>query len=183
MKPLKLLWCALAAIAVMCLAHDAFAWQFAGSATFKADGTVKKLAIDGGGIRLSGSATLLEDGKATAELLADLREVVTGLSLRDKHLRETYFEVSKYPTARLSLLPFRASAFPTDFCGSLTLKADTHQVCGVVTVENLADKKKVDATFTLRISDFPSLGTPRYLGVGVKDWVTVRVFGEATPKK
>jgi polyisoprenoid-binding protein YceI len=183
MKQLKLLWTLLAAVCVLGLVRDAIAWEFKGTATFKAEGTVKAMAIDGGGIHLSGTATLLEDGKATAEILADVREIVTGQSLRDSHLRDKYLEVAKYPTARLSVGQFQPSTYPTDFCGNLTIKNETKKVCGVVTVANLGERKQIDATFPISLKDFPSFGTPRYLGVGVKDEISVRVFGEASPKK
>ncbi len=60
------------------------------------------------------------------------------------------------------------------FTGMLTLHGVTRPVSGEVTARPAAGGLSIDARFPVRISDF-EIPPPRYLGVGVKDEVQVRV--------
>ena len=68
-----------------------------GQATFSAIGT--------GGFKMEGktpTVDVTDDGKVVT-VVVGLTELVTGISLRDRHMRDKYLEVSKFPTTTLTV--------------------------------------------------------------------------------
>jgi polyisoprenoid-binding protein YceI len=119
------------------------------------------------------------------ELAVDLSTMDTGIGLRNRHLRERYFEVEKgasFARALVSEVTLDAEAAATvtgsttstTFTAVLTLHGVTRPVAGHVDVRPEAGGVSIEARFPVRISDF-EIPPPRYLGVGVKDEVQVRV--------
>jgi len=136
---------------------------------------------------LSGSVMPSASGSAAFDgsLAVDLRTLDTGISLRNGHLREKYLEVAKgagFDTATLSAIELKginpdAPAGKGSFTGVLKLHGVTKAVTGAVDVRPAGSGLHVKASFPVNLADY-GIPTPRYLGVGVKDTVTVEVaFG------
>lgn len=139
-------------------------------------------AVGPGGLSIEGKSADLkvaDDGSAVT-VVAPLTSLDTGIALRDKHMKEKYLEVGKYPEAMLKASK-AGITFPEDgksvngaFPGSLTL----HGVTKDANVHYKATKSKgayqVDATMKVNMNDY-GMVTPSYLGVTVDPNVQVEV--------
>ncbi|HZM91861.1 MAG TPA: YceI family protein [Vicinamibacterales bacterium] len=116
------------------------------------------------------------------ELSVDLKTLDTGISLRNQHMLDNYLEVRKsqeFETAVLSNIdvgPLTAgvAAGHSRFTAHLRLHGTTQAVAGQATMSERGSSVRVEASFPIRISDY-AIADPRYLGVGVKNEVAVRV--------
>src|SRR6476660_5516934 len=137
----------------------------------------KTTAISGA-VTASASDSRAFDGSVAV----DLRTLETGIGLRNEHLRENYLEVTKGPgfdTATLSDIDLKgvtpeAPEGKGSFTGVLKLHGVTKTLTGAVDVRQVGAALRVNASFPLNLTDY-SIRQPRYLGVGVKDTVTVEV--------
>jgi polyisoprenoid-binding protein YceI len=134
---------------------------------------------------LTGELTLNPDSPASVggTLSADLRTLQTGISLRDRHLRENYLEVDRGPgfaAATLGQIKIDTLTGTGKFQGVLTLHGLQRTVAGTATVTRDSRGYQVEATFPLKISEF-EIPEPTYLGVGVRDQIEVRVKMSAIP--
>jgi polyisoprenoid-binding protein YceI len=121
------------------------------------------------------------------ELDVDLKTLDTGIALRTQHMQETYLEVGKgegFEKATLSSIDVGSLASGVEgqkpFTAHLRLHGVTKTVTGRATLSSRGSSVRVDASFPVRISEY-GVAAPRYLGVGVKDDVSVRVVFNATP--
>jgi len=128
-----------------------------------------------------------ESAILTGELSVDLKTLDTGISLRNQHMLENYLEIGKgdgFDKATLTNVDVGSMASGVEgqktFTARLRLHGVTQAVSGRATVSSRASSVRVDASFPLRISDY-NIADPRYLGVGVKNDVTVKVLFTATP--
>lgn len=112
-----------------------------------------------------------EPGKdwAAEEIVLPLTSLKTGIDLRDAHLAQKYFEVEKYPSAKLT------KALGKN--GALSGELNVHGVTKPVTGTYEWKGKQIVARFNCRPSDF---GIPaiKYMGVGVEDEVEVKATVE-----
>jgi polyisoprenoid-binding protein YceI len=122
----------------------------------------------------------------TGEMSVDLKSLDTGIALRNQHMLDTYLEVTKgegFETATLSNIDVGSLASGVDgqkpFTARLRLHGVTQLVTGRATLSSRGSSVRVDASFPVRISDY-GITDPRYLGVGVRNNVTVRVVINAT---
>ena len=121
-------------------------------------------------------------------LTVDLSSVDTGVALRNAHLRDKYLEVGKggeFATAVLSdvrLDKVETAAFhgQTPFTGMLLLHGTRHAVSGQADIRFEGSDVRVAASFPVRIDDY-GIAPPRYLGVGVRNEVQVKVSLLITP--
>ncbi len=122
--------------------------------------------------------------KLAGELSVDLRTLDTGISLRNTHMREHYLEVGRgegFERAVLGDIVLGAdvatASGSTTFTATLLVHGVKRPVAGTARVSRAADEVRVDAAFPVRLAEF-GIPDPRYLGVGVKDQVQVKVrFG------
>jgi polyisoprenoid-binding protein YceI len=145
----------------------------------------KTNALDG---ELSMSAQ--RAGEVDGTLIVDLKTLETGIGLRDTHMRDQYLEVQKgeqFAAARLNRIrlagidPANPAGTGT-FTGMLTLHGVEREVTGKAEVKSAGESLQVLATFPVNVSDF-NIQKPRYLGVGVKDEVTVAVRFQTASKR
>jgi len=132
---------------------------------------------------LSGSVTPDGAGAVKGSFTVDLIKLETGISLRDRHLRNNYLEVQKGPefaVAKLENIKIQKLAGKTSFSGTMTLHGKQHDVTGTADLQQDGKGYKVDATFPLKISAF-QIPEPTYLGVGVSDEITIHVVLAASP--
>lgn len=147
-------------------------------ATFEAVGKPSLLKVKGEGAKIVGELKL-DAGKASGRFELDLNQFVTGIGLRDRHMKEKYLETDKFPKTVLEVsqvdLPkdFKAgqSAKAVRFKGTLTLKGVSKPITGQLSVngENMATV----AEFEFSLNDYP-IGVPSYMGVTIADRVAVR---------
>ncbi|HEV7500284.1 MAG TPA: YceI family protein [Vicinamibacteria bacterium] len=122
------------------------------------------------------------------DVSVDLRTLDTGISMRNGHMRDNYLEVGRgagFDAAVLSdiRLPDGDAATlsgRTRFSGTLLLHGTRRAVAGDADVRRDGSSVRVDAAFAVRLEDY-AIAPPRYLGVGVKDEVMVKVSLTATP--
>jgi polyisoprenoid-binding protein YceI len=117
------------------------------------------------------------------ELTVDLQTLETGIGLRDRHMKSNYLEVERgaeFAQARLQDIRVERLEGKTTFRGVMTLHGERKEVSGTAEIEPQGNGYRLKASFPLRLSDF-RIPEPTYLGVGVKDEVTVNVNLRATP--
>lgn len=137
------------------------------SATFSGKGP--------GGFKLEGKTeqvSLKDDGK-TVTIVVPLGTLKTGIDLRDRHMREKYLEVEKYPDAVLEV-PWSAIQLPADgqtstqtVPGKMTLHGKTHDVSVTYTLKRAGDAYDASGKVPLNLKDY-DINLPNYLGVTVK---------------
>lgn len=184
-----LLATALAALlAAPSLLADGAAWRVAGGEV----GVRCPLTI-GGSFEaktsdITGSLTAAGASKLAGELSVNLETLDSGISLRNRHMRENYLEVGKGDGFNRAVLtdialdgkdPATAEG-GTRFTGTLLLHGTKKPVEGEARIRREGESVRVEASFPVRLADF-AIAEPRYLGVGVKDEVEVRVRFTATP--
>jgi|SRR6267143_2115733 polyisoprenoid-binding protein YceI len=132
---------------------------------------------------MSGDVIPSAGGTVKGTLAVDLMKLETGISLRDRHLRNNYLEVQKGPdfaVAKLVNLKLERLPGKGTLRGLLTLHGQQREVSGVADVQQNGAGYSVVATFPVKISEF-QIPEPTYLGVGVKDEITIRVKLNAEP--
>jgi polyisoprenoid-binding protein YceI len=127
-----------------------------------------------------------EPSRLTGEIAVDLKTLDTGISLRNTHMRDHYLEVGSgegFERAVLSEIVLKGDAATvtgaTTFTGTLLVHGTKKPVSGQARITRAGADVRVDASFPVNLRDF-GIPEPRYLGVGVKDQVQVKVkFGSA----
>ena len=131
-----------------------------------------------------------KQGELDGSLAVDLRTLQTGISLRDSHMRENYLEVQKgsgYEQAtltriRLDGVNLAAPIGKVGFTGVLALHGQEREVTGTADIRKAGEGLRVHATFPVKVSDF-DIASPTYLGVGVRNEVSVAVTFQAISKR
>jgi len=139
---------------------------------------------------ISGSVGVAPGTPATlaGELNVDLSTLDTGIELRNTHLRDKYLEIGRgaeFATAVLSAVRLDkagTSTFrgQTPFAGTLLLHGVRRPVAGQAEIRSEGSDVRVLASFPLHIDDY-GIAAPRYLGVGVKNEVQVKISLLVTP--
>ncbi len=138
---------------------------------------------------MRGTVTPGAPGTALAgDLSVDLGTLDTGIGLRNDHLRREYLEVGRgegFDRAVLSEIRLgdadpRGFQGKTPFTGTFLLHGTKKPIAGQATVRREGRTVRVEASFPVTVSDF-GIAKPQYLGVGVKDQVSVVVSLVAEP--
>lgn len=116
----------------------------------------------------------LKDHKVNGSATLDLKDLDTGMELRNSHMKDNYLEIAKFPTAVLTLkdVPFDHKLPSTPFTGTLKLHGVEKPVSGTMQVTETADKYNCKFDFSLELSDF-DIQVPKYLGITVSKNVKV----------
>jgi polyisoprenoid-binding protein YceI len=144
------------------------------------DARVTFQAVGPAGLEIDGSTSELRvtegDGNVVVEVPLD--NLTTGIALRDRHMKEKYLEVGKFPSATLTVA---RAALKVPAAGG-TLEADVparvilHGQSRPVTVHYAASADTtgvaVDGKFHVKMDEF-GIAVPTYLGVTVKPDVDV----------
>jgi polyisoprenoid-binding protein YceI len=137
----------------------------------------------GGTLTPGSSKPLVVDG----ELSVDLATIDTGISLRDRHLRER-LHLERGPDFERAVLSeivlsdadgvgFRGK---TGFTGVLLLHGVSRPLQGKAEIQDEGSGVRVVAEFVLTLTDF-GIEPPSYMGVGVTNKVVVTVSFTASP--
>jgi len=138
---------------------------------------------------LSGDVLTADAGAVRGALKVELQTLETGISIRDRHMKNNYLEVEKGPafaTAMLEDIRIEKMEGKTVFSGMLSLHGQKKKVSGAAELQQKDGKIRVQAQFPVKVSEF-EIPAPTYLGVGVRDEIqikvsllAVRTSGEAT---
>ncbi len=140
---------------------------------FKAIGNPSALVVLGKGQGIEGGMVFSEGGSVNGQVIVDLTTLTTGLSLRDKHLKNKYLEVGTFKTAEFSLQKIQWKSAESamnqpiveqEFSGIMKIKNVEKVVAGVVS--SVPGKDKVNATFkfTILLEDF-AITIPSFAGI------------------
>lgn len=127
----------------------------------------------------TGALTLRERGPVV-EVSVALGGLETGIALRDRHMKERYLEVHRYPDAVLEVpraavpLPAEGQASQGQARGRLSLHGRTREVDFRYTVRREGGTYRVEGALPLDLRDW-GIDVPRYLGVTVKPGVETAV--------
>ncbi|MBN1209693.1 MAG: YceI family protein [Myxococcaceae bacterium] len=127
------------------------------------------------GFRLEGKTQVLsireEDGAVAFTVPLDTLE--TGISLRDRHMREKYLEVGKYPEATLVVpwsalrLPAPGQSLSQKVSGMMTLHGQRRPVQISYELKHSGDHYEASGKVPLNMKEF-GIQVPSYMGLTVK---------------
>ncbi len=162
-----------------------------GKVTFKAVGNPSALVINGEGKGPDGKLKITSDKVVEGDLRFDLKTLETGLGLRDRHMKNKYLEVEKFPEAKFTptQVPWTDPSTAgtqnlkvSPFVGKLTLHGVEMPVEG--TMSSTAANGKVDCEFDFKIklTDY-KIEIPSFAEITVAETVDVKVkaVAEVTP--
>jgi len=162
---------------------------------FLAIGKPGFLKIKGSGGRVTGGINL-KDTSPKMTMLEGIAEVemkdfVTGMSLRDKHMKNKYLEIKQFPLATLTFkseIPVELKAYSESFSrefelkGTMNLHGVTKPIAIKFRLEKNASALSYSANFELNLADY-SIDIPSFLGVTVAKTVNVNIEGSAIISK
>jgi predicted outer membrane repeat protein len=163
---------ALSVLALTALAHA----KLSGSG-----GEVSFTAVGPGGLKIVGNTSQInvkEDG-ANVVVSVPLSNVDTGISLRNKHMKEKYLEVDKYPNAELTVARASVKEGSGTAQGTLKIHGQTKPVSFSYNASKNGSAFAVTGSMRVNIKDY-GIDVPSYLGVTVKPDVDVAVKFNAT---
>ena len=156
-----------------------------GNSQFLAIGNPSAIRIEGKGEGPEGSLQTREEGKnivISGALKVDMKSYATGISLRDRHMKEKYLEVEKFQTATLNLKDIylvkedlqKNPETKATFFAVLDMHGVQKPVQGEFTVKpaSVGGGYSVNAKFPLKLSDF-AINVPAFAGITVADQVEV----------
>ncbi len=115
---------------------------------------------------VKGEAVMVGDTIKAENVIVGLKNLKTGISMRDKHATEKYLEVGKFPDAVL----VSATGAGGKGSGILKIRGIQKPVEGTYEVQG----SEVTAHFPIKLSDYGITGV-KYMGVGVTDSVNLHV--------
>lgn len=144
---------------------------------FIAVGNPSQLKIEGKSTAATGQIeTTIKDKKTFLKGTVDvsLGSFVTGLKMRDNHMKEKYLEVGKFPKATLSITDIElADGVETATKGKLSLHGKDIDTTDLkVTIKKDGDKYSVKGNFTIDLEQF-GIAIPSFAGITVAKTVTV----------
>ncbi len=150
-----------------------------GKIEFLAIGNPGFLKINGHGEGPKGSIHIAENN-ISGELAIDISTLDSGMSLRNKHMKEKYLEMDKFPQAKLIIKdqPLPNGWTPENkVVSSARLKAELemHGERQPVDVDYRIDKDfRISANFKIKITDY-KVAIPSFMGVTVTEVIELKV--------
>ena len=163
-------------------AHAVAVKSRSGEVSFLAKGNPGFMKIEG---KSSGGLTgELDPGNTGAPgvFTFAMKNLGTGIELRDEHMKEKYLEVGKHPKAIFELVeiklpnPLPAGDFEKDapFKGKLTVKGVTKEVSGVAKLKKEGSNLTGNVEFATTVKSF-NIELPSFAGITMADEVNVQV--------
>jgi len=134
-----------------------------------------------GGLRIEGQTQELEvrnQGESLA-VIVPLRNLSTGIALRDRHMKEKYLETDKYPTAELKVargelkVPAAGGIEENTANGLLTLHGSEKKVPFKYRATESGGAYTIDGSLHVNMGDF-GIATPTFMGATVRPDVDVK---------
>lgn len=152
------------------------------SVLFEAVGKPSLIKIKGEGQKISGEIKSALDSSTpgnsilNGQVVVELSDLDTGVSLRNEHMKDKYLQIKKYPQAKVNIKDLKVK---TEDLKKLKISKNTVQVeieihgeRKNVDVEYSVDNGDLQTNFELKISDF-KIEIPSYMGITVADKVKV----------
>ncbi len=142
--------------------------------------SVQFTALGSMGLKMVGTSSELaitEDAQSIS-LLVKLTQLDTGISLRDRHMRDKYLQVQKFPTTTLVVprsglkLPAQGATSQGNVQATLQLHGHEHPVSVQYQVQRHGTAFDVQGSLRLQMTDFDII-VPAYMGITVKPDVDV----------
>ncbi len=139
------------------------------------------------GMKIVGQTSDLDvdDQGAKIVVRVPLKNLSTGISMRDDHMKNKYLQVGTYPNAELTVdrsalhLPTGDGNASGDASGTMAIHGKTKNVNFHYTVAKSGSTLHVGGTTKVDIRDY-GIDVPSYLGVTVKPDVDIEVQFNAT---
>lgn len=153
-----------------------------GSTAFTAVGKPAMIRIKGEAPAPQGHLRL-ENGDVSGQLVLNLDDLKTGISLRDEHMKNKYLQTKEFPKAELTIekvpVPMAGDQKiqlrkDVAFHGMLNLHGRNHSIEGTIDFSGETEHPSVLAHFSVPLSEY-GIETPSYAGVKVSDHVEVTV--------
>jgi polyisoprenoid-binding protein YceI len=167
--------------AALLLSLQAFAgWTREGEAAVTFNG------VGPAGFKLEGKTKQLElkdDGK-TLTIVINLKELDTGISMRDSHMRDKYIEVGTFPEATLAVplasikVPDDGKSVEVETKGTFTVHGVAKELPFKYTATNKGGVIEIDGKLNLNLKDH-GINVPTYLGITVKPDITTHTVFKA----
>ncbi len=162
-------------VAILTLASSALAgWSKVG------DGTASFKGVGPAGFKIEGtthSVSLKDDGKALT-VVVSLKDLTTGIDLRDNHMRNKYLEVDKHPEATLTV-PIDSITWAADgkssegsANGTFSVHGKTKEISFKYKMTNTGGTYAIEGEAPVNFKDF-DVNVPSYLGITVKPNITI----------
>lgn len=157
-----------------------------GKTEFLAIGNPGFLKIKGKGAAPKGDLKI-SNGKLNGTLTVDLKSLDTGMSLRNKHMKEKYLKVKAFPEATLKINDYKIPQAWSlknpelevqKIPATLMIQKESRPI---VISAKINSKGKIDSSFDIKISDF-KIEIPSFMGVTVADKVEVKITSKLSPK-
>jgi polyisoprenoid-binding protein YceI len=113
-----------------------------------------------------GAAAQKDKAYSASQVTLDLNTLKSGVALRDQHMKNKYFQTSKFPKATLT----QGTAKDGKFTGTLNVHGVSRPVSGTYQIQG----KEIVGKFKCTLSEF-EIPKAKYMGVGVEDSVDVEV--------
>ena len=141
---------------------------------------VSFVATGPAGLSIEGTTPDLTASEQNGNLVVNvpLANLTTGIGLRDKHMKEKYLEVAKYPSAVLTIarsalkVPAAGAQVEADAPGTLQLHGQSKPVTVHYQAKGEGTGLPTHGKFRINMNDF-GIQVPTYLGVTVKPEVDV----------
>jgi polyisoprenoid-binding protein YceI len=158
----------------------------AGHSSFLAIGNPSAIRIEGQGDAPEGELTVTEENKLvkiSGEIKMNLKSYSTGIDLRDRHMKEKYFEVDKFEQAILKIenLEFEKTLLNGEveksiaFNGVLYFHGVSKPIQGDLFVKKLNTQIQVSSFFKIKLTDF-NVNIPTFAGIKVADRIEIKTF-------
>jgi polyisoprenoid-binding protein YceI len=166
--------------------HALFAGA-SGTTEFIAIGHPSALKVIGKGSGPDGKLDIAQTS-VSGTVTVDLKSLNTGIDTRDKHMKEKYLEVEKFPTASLTVTsltlpkaldPQANTVVAVPFQGTLKLHGVEKPVSGTFDLSGPSATPKIAVQFTLTLSDY-GITIPSFAGITIADQVSVTIL--STPQ-
>ncbi len=133
------------------------------------------------GFKIDGKTKAVEvkdDGK-TLSVIVPLKDLETGISLRDRHMREKYLETDKFPEAKLDVpvdslkVPEDGKSLDGEGKGTFSVHGQTKEITFKYKATCKAGVCDVDGQADINYKDY-GINVPSYMGVTVKPELVVK---------
>jgi len=147
----------------------------------RGSGTAKFSATGPGGLRIEGTGegVVVDDRGDEIVIVVPINAMSTGISLRDKHMKEKYLETGKFPNAELhvkreSIQALAGGANSGTVNGTLRLHGKERAVTPSYSATKSGDGFFVNGKMDIDMREF-GIEVPSYLGMTVKPNVGISV--------
>lgn len=127
----------------------------------------------------------VENNQVSGTSTLKLDSLTTGISLRDKHMKDNYLEVSKFPESQFTYkklsLPSQLQGEKIPFEGTLKLHGIEKPISGTVKINKQDSGLRLEHEFKIKTGEF-GISTPKYMSVTMGDEVVVQVLVEGNLK-